>query len=152
MCVKDGKITDFRKQYVEEDLDFIRKNAAQEFEIIWKENARTRIPRSILSDMISEKINQIKDAVNGSNLIEDKDLLKRTLECCIPPVLVKKVGVAKIIQRIPASYLKALFASRLAGRYVYEFGLNANEIHFYNFLQEFKKNPVAVKLANGPIS
>ncbi len=27
MCVKDGKITDFRKQYVEEDLDFIRENA-----------------------------------------------------------------------------------------------------------------------------
>ena len=152
LCVKDGKITDFRKQYVEEDLDFIRKNAAQEFEIIWKENARTRIPRSILSDMISEKINQIKDAVNGSNLIEDKDLLKKTLECCIPPALVRKVGVAKIIQRVPASYLRALFASRLAGRYVYEFGLDANEIHFYNFLQEFRKNPVAVKLANGPIS
>jgi glutamate dehydrogenase len=112
MCVKDGKITDFRKQYVEEYLDFIRENAAREFEIIWKENARTRIPRFILSDMISEKINQ----------------------------------------RVPAPYLKALFASRLAGRYVYKFGLDANEIHFYNFLQEFRKNPVATKLANGPIS
>jgi hypothetical protein len=40
----------------------------------------------------------------------------------------------------------------LAGRYVYKFGLDATEIHFYNFLQEFRKNPVAVKLANGPIS
>ena len=47
---------------------------------------------------------------------------------------------------------KCLSISRLAGRYVYKFGLDANEIHFYNFLQEFKKNPVAVKLANGPIS
>jgi hypothetical protein len=57
-----------------------------------------------------------------------------------------------LVGHVPASYLKALFASRLAGRYVYEFGLDANEIHFYNFLQEFKKNPVAQKLANGPIS
>ncbi len=78
--------------------------------------------------------------------------MKKTLECCIPPVLVKKVGVAKIIQRVPASYLKALFASRLAGRYVYEFGLEANEIHFFNFLQEFKKLPCGERLANGPIS
>ena len=152
MCIKDGKTTGFRKQFVKEDLDFIRENAAREFEIIWKENARTGIPRSILSDTISEKINQIKDALNGSNLIEDKDLLKKTLECCIPPVLMKKVGVAKIIQRVPASYLRALFASRLAGRYVYEFGLNANEIHFYNFLQEFKKNPAALWLATRPIN
>ncbi len=58
MCVKDGKISDFRKKYVAEDLDFIRKNAALEFEVIWKENARTGIPRSILSDLVSEKINR----------------------------------------------------------------------------------------------
>ena len=139
MCVKEGRISDFRKKYVAEDLAFIRENAALEFEIIWKEHERTGIPRSVLSDLISEKINQIKDAINTSDLIQDKDLLKTTIECCIPPVLVKRVGVAKILQRIPETYLKALFASRLAGRYVYANGLEANEIHFYHFLQEFKR-------------
>jgi len=139
MCVKEGKVTDFRKKYVAEDLDYVRDNAALEFEIIWKEHERTGIPRSVLSDIISEKINQIKDAINESGLIEDKELLKTTIECCIPPILVKKVGFAKILQRIPPTYLKALFASRLAGRYVYQFGLEANEIHFYHFLQEFKR-------------
>jgi len=139
MCVKDGRTPDFRKKYVAEDLEFVRDNAALEFEIIWREHERTGIPRSVLSDMISEKINQIKDAINASDLIQDKDLLKTTMECCIPPVLVKKVGVAKLLQRIPESYLKALFASRLAGRYVYAHGLEANEIDFYRFLQEFKR-------------
>jgi glutamate dehydrogenase len=139
MCVREGKISDFRKSYVQEDLEYVRDNAALEFEVIWREHERTGIPRSILSDMISEKINQIKDAINESDLIEDKELLKTTIECCIPPILVKKVGFAKILQRVPETYLKALFASRLAGRYVYRFGLEANEIHFYHFLQEFKK-------------
>jgi glutamate dehydrogenase len=141
MCVKDGRISDFRKKYVAEDLELVRDNAALEFEVIWKEHERTGIARSILSDMISEKINQIKDAIYGSGLIEDKDLLRVTIESCTPPVLVKKVGFAKILQRLPETYLKALFASSLAGRYVYRFGLEANEIQFYHFLQEFKKNP-----------
>jgi hypothetical protein len=33
--------------------------------------------------------------------------------------------------------MKAVFASRLAGRYVYKYGLDANEINFYEFLKEF---------------
>jgi glutamate dehydrogenase len=139
MCVKGGRISDFRKKYVAEDLDFIRKNAALEFEIIWKENARTGIPRSVLSDLISEKINRIKDAIGDSALFEDKELVRKAIECCIPPVLIATVGVAKILQRIPTTYLRALFASRLAGAYVYAHGLDANEVDFFGFLQEFKK-------------
>jgi len=34
--------------------------------------------------------------------------------------------------------LKAIFASRLASRYVYAYGLDANEIHFYTFLQQYR--------------
>ncbi len=47
-------------------------------------------------------------------------------------------GIEGIGQRVPQTYLKALFASRLAGPYVYKFGLDANEIHFYQFLKELK--------------
>ena len=139
MCVKAGKISDFRKKYVAEDLDFIRKNAALEFEVIWKENARKGIPRSILSDLVSEKINRIKDAIGDSALFEDKELVRKAIECCVPPVLVAKIGFAKIFQRVPTTYLRALFASRLAGTYVYTHGLDANEVDFFGFLQEFKK-------------
>jgi hypothetical protein len=39
---------------------------------------------------------------------------------------------------VPESYLRAVFASRLASRYVYACGLEANEIDFYNFLKSFK--------------
>jgi hypothetical protein len=47
-------------------------------------------------------------------------------------------GIAKILQRVPTTYLRALFASRLAGTYVYTHGLDANEVDFFGFLQEFK--------------
>jgi len=139
MCVKDDTIPEFRQKYIEEILEVIRENASLEFEIIWKENQNKKIPRAVLSDVISEKINSTKDAIYQSDLINTRDLLEKAIECCSPPILVKTIGMDKILKRIPASYLKAVFASRLASRYVYKFGLDADEINFYGFLKDFTK-------------
>lgn len=138
MCVKNNKIPWFRKKYIEEILDLIKRNASLEFEVIWKENKRKKTPRSILSDRISEKINRIKDSIYSSDLFEDKTLFRKVIECCCPPVIIKQVGFENILQRVPDPYLKAIFASRLASRYVYEYGLDANEIDFFDFLREYK--------------
>jgi len=138
MCVKDNVIPEFRQKYVAEILEIIRKNAELEFEIIWKENEDKKIPRSILSDLISEKINQIKDAIYKSDLFTDESLFKKVIQCCTPYVLIQQVGADEIHKRVPAAYLKASFASRLASRYVYKYGLDANEINFYEFLKELK--------------
>jgi glutamate dehydrogenase len=86
--------------------------------------------------MISEKINQIKDSVSRSDLLKDTALFRRVTACCIPRVLVEEVGLAKIMRRLPKPYLKAVFASQLASRYVYKYGLSANEVNFYEFLKE----------------
>ena len=137
MCVKDGVISEFRQKYINEIMEDIKDNASKEFEVIWKENKAKGIPRAILTDVISEKINRIKDAVAASDLFANKALVKKVIAKGVPPTLVKKVGVDKILKRIPKTYLKALFASRLAGAYVYKYGLDANEINFYEFLKEF---------------
>jgi len=137
MCVKDGVISEFRQKYINEIIEDIKDNASKEFEVIWKENKAKGIPRAILTDVISEKINRIKDAVAASDLFANKALVKKVIAKGVPPTLVKKVGVDKILKRIPKTYLKALFASRLAGAYVYKYGLDANEINFYEFLKEF---------------
>jgi len=137
MCVKDGMISEFRQKYINEIIEDIKDNASKEFEVIWKENKAKGIPRAILTDVISEKINRIKDAVAASDLFANKALVKKVIAKGIPPTLVEKVGVDKILKRIPETYLKALFASRLAGAYVYKYGLDANEINFYEFLKEF---------------
>ena len=138
MCVNNNTIPPFRKKYVQEILDLIRENAHLEFDIIWKENEKKGIPRSILSDQVSEKINAITDAIYSSTLFENEALFQSVIECCCPRVLIEHVGFETILTRVPNAYLKAIFASRLASRYVYERGLDANEIHFHNFVQQYK--------------
>lgn len=138
MCVKNSKIHPFRTRYVEEIQAIIRENAQLEFEVIWQENTRTRLPRSAISDRISEKINAVTDAINTSDLFRDKELFRNVIECCCPRVLIDQIGFDKILSRVPHSYLKAIFASRLASRYVYKHGLDANEINFFDFLKEYR--------------
>ncbi len=136
MCIQNDVVPLFRKKYVEEILEIIRENARLEFDVIWRENESRKIPRAVLSDLVSEKINQVKDAVSRSDLLKDTALFKRVTACCIPRVLVEEIGFAKIFKRVPAAYLKAVFASQLASRYVYRYGLDANEVNFYDFLKE----------------
>jgi glutamate dehydrogenase len=138
MYAKKTKVPPFRKRYVEEILEIIRANAQLEFEVIWKDHLRTGLPRSVLTDRISEKINAIIDAINASDLHKDETLFRQVIECCCPRVLIEQVGFDKILKRVPQRYLEALFASSLASRYVYKHGLEANEINFYSYLQEYR--------------
>ncbi len=138
MCVRDGVVPSFRRKYIAQILDIIRENARLEFDIIWRENEAKGLPRSVLSDLISEKINLIKDAVAQSDLWQDRALFRKVTACCIPAVLAEEIGFARILKRVPMAYLRALFASELASRYVYKHGLDANEINFYAFLKEIR--------------
>jgi len=136
MCVRDGKVGDFRKAYVEEIVRFIRAAAHNEFEVIRKENRAKGTPRAVLTDLVSEKINKIKDAIASSDLFAHKALAKKVIAAGVPAVLVEKVGIDKIMKRVPGSYLRALFASRIAGAYIYKHGLDADEIDFFEFVKE----------------
>ncbi len=138
MCANNGEIPDFRKTYVNEILDLIKANATAEFEIIWKEKQEKNIPISRLSDLVSKKINNITDAIFSSKLYVNKALFNRVSACCCPPVLIKTIGIDKIFQRVPKSYLIAMFSSRLASQYVYKYGLDANEIDFFDFVKNFQ--------------
>ena len=136
MCVREAGITPFRRDYIGEIVEFIKDNADKEFEIIWRENKAKGIARAVLTDVVSEKINKIKDAVAASGLFGDKALVRKVIAKGVPPTLTATVGVDKILKRVPEAYLKALFASRIAGQYVYKTGLDANEIDFFEFLKE----------------
>jgi glutamate dehydrogenase len=138
MCVRDRRVPAFRRKYVEQILEFVRENARLEFDIIWKENEAKKTPRSVLSDLVSEKINSIKDAVGRSELAHDRALFRSVTQCCIPRALVREIGFEKILRRVPLAYLRAVVASQLASRYVYKHGLDANEINFYEFLKEMR--------------
>ncbi len=137
LCVKNGKEPEFRKKYVADVLEIIRKNARLEFNTLWEEHQKTKKPLSILSDELSNKINSVTDSIHRSDLWKNSELLHAVIEFHCPPTLVKKIGVEKIIQRVPKNYLHAIVSSYLASHYVYEFGLHADEIDFHQFLRRF---------------
>jgi len=137
LIVKDGKIPEFRKNYVNDVLDIIRENARLEFEVLWNENKKSNTPLAILTDHLSDKINKVSDSIHRSDLCKESTLCRSVIECHCPPTLVKMVGIDEILKRVPENYLQAIVASWLASHFIYEYGLDADEIDFHTFLKRF---------------
>jgi glutamate dehydrogenase len=137
LCVLDGKVPDFRKQYVNDVLATIRNNARMEFEILWNEHNRSKTPLSLLTDQLSDRINTVSDSIRNSDLWKDSKVFKSVIEKHCPPSLVDMVGIEEIIQRVPKNYLQAIVSAWLASHFIYTFGLSADEIDFHSFIRQF---------------
>ena len=136
MCVRNTKVSPFREQYVKQILKIIKENASLEFDLLEREHKKRNLPRSILTEMISDKINKVTDAVYASDLYKNKEFFEKIIKGCCPDVLIEHVGFKAVLDRVPDLYLRAIFASRLASRYVYRFGLDSNEIDFHNYVRQ----------------
>jgi len=137
LCVKSNNIPPFREKYVEEVLQTIRENAQQEFEVLWNENKNNGVPLAILTDQLSDKINQMTDSIHRSDLWKDKTLVKAVVEQHCPAMLIELVGIEEILRRVPLNYQQAIVSSWLASQFIYRFGLHADEIDFHNFLRQY---------------
>jgi len=136
MMVKDMKnVPNFYSSYVKEIQEIIERNADLEFECIWKQHLKTGTPRFLLTDLISDKINNLNDMINNSALYDNIELRNRVLLHALPKSLVSTVGLANVTKRVPDNYLRAIFSSNLAATYVYKFGIDAPEICFFEFMQ-----------------
>jgi glutamate dehydrogenase len=142
MMVKDGKEPKFYAEYVQEVQRIIESNARLEFECIWNESKATGTPRSILSDTLSFKIIELTSSIAESNLWNNEEMKKKVLLEYCPRVLLDQVkSIETLLERVPESYLRAIFSRFLASRYVYQCGLPKNpEFAFFAFLQTFLKN------------
>nr|AOE43332.1 glutamate dehydrogenase 2 [Coremiostelium polycephalum] len=136
MTVKDNVVPEFYSNYIKDVHRTIEQNARLEFECIWREHEKTKTPRSILSDLLSNKINSLNDSIQDSPLWDNQDLKRKILSAACPKVLLDFVGVDKIIERVPVPYVKAIFGSYLASRFVYECGLSSPEFAFFTFIQK----------------
>ncbi len=136
MCEKDGGVPPFRQRYVSAIMDRICHNARLEFHRIWAENARSGQPRSVLTDLLSTKINQVADAIRPSALWDDDRLRRAVIGRCCPEALIDAIGLDAILKRVPDNYLRAMFASYVASRFVYRYGLTSNEVDFVNFIRD----------------
>eukprot|EP01104_Vermistella_antarctica_P019825 TRINITY_DN802_c0_g1_i1.p1 TRINITY_DN802_c0_g1~~TRINITY_DN802_c0_g1_i1.p1 ORF type:complete len:1140 (+),score=371.06 TRINITY_DN802_c0_g1_i1:186-3605(+) len=139
MCVGDDEVTpEFYAAYVVGVQEKIRENAFLEFTCLWKEHKSSGTERTILSDKISQKINHLTDYIGTSSLWRDPKLKARVLAESLPKNLVDLVGgLDVIVERVPESYLRAIFSSYLASRYVYKFGLTTAEMLFFEFIREY---------------
>jgi len=135
MAVKDlDNVPKFYKEYVEEIQQRISDDAFLEFDRIWKEHERTATPRHILTDQVSDKINQMTDFVKSSSLWNNDSLRRKILSKALPKKLQELVGLDSLLQRVPENYLQSIFATYLASRYVYKYGLASTEFSFFEFM------------------
>jgi glutamate dehydrogenase len=132
MCHDDkGGVPAFYKEYVKSVQAKICDNARLEFEALWREHEATGIARSILSDKLSVAITDLDEQLQHSDLWHDEKLRRSVLADALPNLLIDKIGLDTIIERVPDTYLRAIFGSYLASRFVYEFGSSPGQFAFF---------------------
>lgn len=139
MCLQeDGTRPEFYQKYVKEVQDIIVKNLQYEFELLWKLREETGKPLAVLSNELSVAINKLGDELASSKeLWQDEVFKKKVLMAALPQLLLQFVGFDKILQRVPESYLKAIFATKLASTFIYTRGVDANPAVFIEFYKNF---------------
>ncbi|RYP71719.1 hypothetical protein DL771_004670 [Monosporascus sp. 5C6A] len=133
MCIdRYGQAPEFYEAYVKEVQAKIRDNACLEFEAIWREQEQTGLPRSVISDRLSVAITTLDEELQQSDLWKDETTRRAVLADALPKLLLDKIGLDTIIQRVPDNYLRAIFGSYLASRFVYEYGSSPSQFAFYD--------------------
>ena len=139
MCINNGEIPAFYKEYVKTVQEVIKRNAALEFEAIWREHAVTGKPRSIISDELSIAITKLDEELQKSELWDNIRLRAFILEEALPNLLLEKIGLQTILSRVPENYLRAIFGSYLASRFIYEYGSSPSQFSFFDFMNKKMK-------------
>ena len=149
MCVdQDGRVPEFYREYVKEVQEIIKRNARLEFEAIWREHEEKGTHRSTLSDELSEAINTLGEELQKTSLWDNETLRKTVLSNALPKLLLDKIGLDLIMERVglgviaenyyltalqvPDNYLRSIFGSYLASRFVYEFGSSPSQFAFFD--------------------
>ncbi|KAK5015824.1 NAD-dependent glutamate dehydrogenase, partial [Cryomyces antarcticus] len=131
-----GTAPSFYNEYVKQVQQTIKTNARLEFEAIWREHEETKVPRSILSDKLSVAITKLDEELQGTELWDNVELRKAVLSDALPNLLLEKIGLDTILERVPDNYLRAIFGSYLASRFVYEYGISASQFAFFAFMNK----------------
>ncbi|GBE58543.1 Glutamate Leucine Phenylalanine Valine dehydrogenase family protein [Babesia ovata] len=134
---KGGEYPEFRKNYINEILDIIKRNARMEFHALWNEGLRTGKPRCDLTDILSSKIIRLKkDIMDANSLWADLTLVKSVLSRAIPLSLQKLLSIEEIMKRLPERYMRSMFASHLASTfyYVQDFTDDTSVFAFYEYI------------------
>lgn len=137
MMVKGSVAPAFYSEYVKAVHAIIEKNAELEFEALWREAERTKKPRSILSDELSFAIVRLNRELQNTTLWDNVPLRRIVLNEAFPRILLDKIGLDALLKRVPESYVKAIFGSYLASRFVYKYGTEPSQFAFFEFMAPY---------------
>ncbi|KAN0063542.1 NAD-dependent glutamate dehydrogenase [Thecaphora frezii] len=134
MLFRNGKPTNFYLSYVRDIQTIIGRNAAAEFEAIWREHQETGKPRSQISTELSTTLNKLSEELEATDLFGNVELRRAVMSHVFPQTLIKKVGLETLIERIPEAYARSAFAAKVAASFVYAKGTNASHVDFYKHI------------------
>lgn len=118
MCISDsGVAPPFYVEYVKEVQETIKRNAALEFEAIWREHQQTGLPRSNLSDTLSVAITKLDEELQNTDLWHNMALRRSVLRDALPQLLLKKIGLDLILERVSDNRERKLYHTIL-GQYL----------------------------------
>jgi len=137
MQVRNGVVPPFYSEYVRQVQFIIEKNAELEFEALWRDGLKSGKPKSILSDELSYAIVKLNEELRSTTLWDNVPLRRVVLCEAFPAVLLEKIGLDTLLKRVPQSYVKAIFGSYLASRFVYQYGTDSSQFAFFEFIQGF---------------
>ncbi|KAK6464753.1 NAD-specific glutamate dehydrogenase [Scheffersomyces coipomensis] len=134
----------FYQDYVKEVQRVVVANAEDEFEALWKLHEETGTSFTELSDNLSVSINRLGDELANSKELwnDDIDFRNAVLLDSLPPLLLSVIGIDSVLTRVPEAYLRALFATHLASRFVYTRGIDSNPAKFLEFISSIRKEYV----------
>lgn len=128
---------EFYGKYVQDVIKIIETRARAEFEKLWEEKQQSPTPICTLTDILSQKINDLNKSIVESQLWNDEKLKKKVIQEAVPPCLVDLIGLDTLLQRVPENYLKAIFGAYLACKFVYGKHSHSGEFGFFMFMQEY---------------
>ncbi|KAJ7429933.1 NAD+ dependent glutamate dehydrogenase [Mycena galericulata] len=108
----------------------ITENAA---ECIWREHARCggSKPRTTISDELSPTLDNLQAEFECSHVFEDVPSHEGVIR-----MLVDKIGLPTLLERLPEPYQRALFLSWVTSHFIYKYGMNGSSVDFFHFARD----------------
>jgi glutamate dehydrogenase len=136
MSVKGDHVPAFYQEYVKQVQNIIERNASIEFDALWREHQITKTPISILSDELSNAIVHLQSQLQESNLWDNEQLRTTVLTRAFPKLLLDTLSLPTLLERIPESYVRAIFGASLASQFIYKYGAHPDNFAFFEFMRE----------------
>ncbi|CAG8756882.1 17620_t:CDS:1, partial [Acaulospora colombiana] len=92
---------------------------------------------SLLSSGQSIIFVELNESLQQSTLWQNAQLRKAVLRDAFPQLLLDRLGLDTLLERVPESYVRAIFGSYLASRFVYKYGTQPSQFAFFEFMNPF---------------